>query len=597
MNSEDFFLVTTADEKTWPENSRILFIGEWCRRYSRKEVWSKLDTVLLPYHWDDRDKLYRDYLYLLDLHEKLLENITTDLNKIHGVTHSVRYWRILLGPWLGYFTQILFDRWSSVNKAVKDYNISATIVYRGSEDSLVANDMNEFLSFTKFNDNWNHYLYSEAICMFANLKIIEKERPYTKMEAGSLPVLKLKSKIKQKVLGLASTFLHLFKIKMDIFLYNTYLNFWDEIKLLLKFRQFPFFGNFTSNKQYELNSKQREWTFSLECRNDFELLLKTLIPRQIPKLYLEGYNQLDTQISNLKLPNAPKLIWTSMSHNADDVFKAWVAQKTENGCKLVIGQHGGHFGVGKFNFVEEHDIAICDSYLSWGWLKEKEQKVKAVGQLKSKKPLMINHALQPDILLVTCILPPQSYHLYSCTISRQWLDYFQDQIKFVNALPDKLRLAVNVRIIPWEWGWDQKKRWEDAIPGVRIDEGFNSINKLIRTSRLFISTYNATTFLESFTMNVPTVIFWDPLNWELRDTAIPFFEELKRVNIFHETPESAASHVAAIWDNVNYWWESKEVRDILLRFKNEYSDLSNNLIPNIEMALRDTIQGEILNIK
>ena len=36
-SSESFFLVTTADENTWPENEKILFLGEWCRLYARKD--------------------------------------------------------------------------------------------------------------------------------------------------------------------------------------------------------------------------------------------------------------------------------------------------------------------------------------------------------------------------------------------------------------------------------------------------------------------------------------------------------------------------------------------------------------------------------
>ena len=162
MNKDFFYLVTTADENTWPENSRILFIGEWCKRYSRKVKWSKLDAELLSYHWDDRDKLLKDYQYLLALHESLLENITVDLNKLHSVSHSLRYWRILVGPWLGFFTQILFDRWSSVSKAVKEYDLTSTIIYTGQEGSIVPNDMNDFLGFMKVNNIWNNYLYSEA---------------------------------------------------------------------------------------------------------------------------------------------------------------------------------------------------------------------------------------------------------------------------------------------------------------------------------------------------------------------------------------------------------------------------------------------------
>lgn len=584
------YLVTTADENTWPENASVLFIGEWCRRYSRKEKWSKLYAELLPYHWDDRDKLYKDYQYLLALHEMLLENITIDLNKIHGVSHSVRYWRILLGPWLGYFTQVLFDRWSSVKQAVKDYDLTATIVYTGNDETIVANDMNDFLGFLKVNDSWNNYLYSEAIRLFSNITIIEKNRPFVKMDAESLPVLSFKSKVKQKLLDITGGILYVFQPSRGIFLYNTYLNIWNEIKLLFRFRQLPFTGLIRSNKQYSLNLNQRKWILGGENCNEFEVFLRTIIPKQIPKIYLEGYSSLVDHISNLKLPQSPKLIWTSISHNADDLFKAWAAQKIENGSKLVIGQHGGHYGIGKWLFLEDHEMAICDSFLSWGWSKKGQSKIIPIGQIKFKRPLLVDHSSKPDILLVTNLVPPQSYHLFSCTISRQWLDYFQDQVRFVNALPENLQRAVNVRIIPWEWGWDQEKRWNDALPNIRLDKGFTKINELISNSRIYISTYNATTFLESFTMNVPTVIFWNPVQWELRKTAIPFFEELKRVKIFHETPESAANHVAKIWGDVNSWWESNEVREVLIRFKEQYCDLSDELLSKVENALRDTIQ-------
>ena len=67
------FLVTTAIEDTWPKNGEpILFLGEWCRLYGRKNQWEKLDAVVAPYHWDDREKLYLDYQYLNELYEILL---------------------------------------------------------------------------------------------------------------------------------------------------------------------------------------------------------------------------------------------------------------------------------------------------------------------------------------------------------------------------------------------------------------------------------------------------------------------------------------------------------------------------------------------
>ena len=122
-------LVTTALEDSWPKDPEtpVLFLGEWCRLYSRKERWQKMNSEVLSYHWDDRTKLYNDYIYINHLYEKCLNCLSEKLNEIHKVDHSVRYWRILIGPWLGQFIQMLFDRWSSLYTVFKE-KIDYTIV-------------------------------------------------------------------------------------------------------------------------------------------------------------------------------------------------------------------------------------------------------------------------------------------------------------------------------------------------------------------------------------------------------------------------------------------------------------------------------------
>ena len=94
------FLVTTAIEETIPQNKPILFLGEWCRPFENINKLDKLDAKVLPYHWDDRSKLHKDYSYLSEFYEKLLIELTNQLNQIHGTDHKTKYWRILIGPWL-----------------------------------------------------------------------------------------------------------------------------------------------------------------------------------------------------------------------------------------------------------------------------------------------------------------------------------------------------------------------------------------------------------------------------------------------------------------------------------------------------------------
>ena len=68
-------LITTALEETWGDGQPVLFLGEWCRRYSLKDHWSKMDAEVLPYHWNDRAKLYADYQYLREFYERLLRDL------------------------------------------------------------------------------------------------------------------------------------------------------------------------------------------------------------------------------------------------------------------------------------------------------------------------------------------------------------------------------------------------------------------------------------------------------------------------------------------------------------------------------------------
>ena len=79
--------------------------------YKKKEYWDNLDFKTKDYHWNDRDKLYKDYLYLEQLYEKVIISCSDSLNQFHKVNYSTRYWKILIGPWLFHFIQILFDRW------------------------------------------------------------------------------------------------------------------------------------------------------------------------------------------------------------------------------------------------------------------------------------------------------------------------------------------------------------------------------------------------------------------------------------------------------------------------------------------------------
>lgn len=551
----------------------------------------------MPYHWDDRAKLYADYQYLQDLHERLLVDLSAQLNRIHEVEHSLRYWRILIGPWLGYFVQMLFDRWSSIHQAVNEYDLSGTVLLTGREETLVPNDMADFIQLF-VRDEWNHLIYAAILREFTSADYVERERHDTEetgqRESSEIP---LGRRARNTLIGWCSSAASAFTREGDAFFLTTYLPIWDEMKLHLRFRQMPQLWRSVKAARLAVDAERRNWILGGENRTEFERCARLMIPRQVPRAYLEGYRELTEQAGSLPWPKRPKLIWTSNSENANDVFKAWAAEKTERGTPLVIGQHGGHYGTGRWSFTEAHEIAISDCYLSWGWTETQQPKVKPVGQFKSRRPLRVRHADQHGVLLVTTTLPRQAYHMYSAIMSRQWLDYFDDQCSFIERLPPSIQQALIVRLNSSDYGWDQAERWGERFPALRLDSGRSNINDLIRQAQLYVSTYNATTYLESLTMNVPTVIYWNPQHWELRASAVPYFDDLKRVGVFHESPDSAAAHVAAIWGDVDAWWKSSAVRTVVERCKSRYCDLPDDLLDRVESALRQVSADSIRSRK
>ena len=95
--------------------------------------------------------------------------------------------------------------------------------------------------------------------------------------------------------------------------------------------------------------------------------------------------------------------------------------------------------------------------------------------------------------------------------------------KFVEKLHPDIYTNLTVRLYQHDYGWEQQERWGQRFPNITLDLGIQMIHKLIARSRLYVSTYNAATYLEAFTMDIPTVIFWNCNHWEIRNSSKPYF--------------------------------------------------------------------------
>ena len=53
----EVFLVTTANEESWPQGKKIVFLQEGCKLFSRRYMWENLGHDTFPYCLDTADKI------------------------------------------------------------------------------------------------------------------------------------------------------------------------------------------------------------------------------------------------------------------------------------------------------------------------------------------------------------------------------------------------------------------------------------------------------------------------------------------------------------------------------------------------------------
>jgi len=570
------FLATTADQSFWKKDEKILFLGEWCKVFDQKQVWEKLDYEVLPYHWDDRKKLYEDYKYLDRIYEELLSELTAQLNAVHEVDHSVRYWRIIIGPWLYWFIQILCDRYLSIRTAIDSGKVTGTWIPDIPVNGFVPLDFLYYKRRFCVTDDYNLFLSGRIIESLGEIPYQTKPVSSNPNSTGDFlenPTALLQKTFAQKLLFAYSKIIPDRWVKF-VFV-NSYLKIKNLASLQLALGQVPYiYSPFVPSEDTPVEPDLRKRVVVSKGSNHFEALLGSLVSEQIPRVYLEGY--LDMNRRSLRaFPKHPKVIFTTNGIFANEGFKFWAAQNAEQGVKLAGAPHGGHSGTGVWSANESHEHKVADRYYTWGWKDPAEPKIVP---LTSGQLIGIDEKIKPDpnggILWVGGSFPRYSYVMWSAPVGPQVLNYIQDQEAFCRTISPEVHDLLLLRLYTHERGWKESKRWADFDPSLKVYQGKESIYTQMNQSRLAVITYIGTTYLETFAANYPTILFWNPDHSEIRPSAKPYFDNMRRVGILHDSPESAAEKVNEIYLAPLSWWMSPEVQEAKDLFREQFAKIS-----------------------
>lgn len=587
MINKSLTLITTSDENTWRDNNSVVFLGIWCCKYNREHVWKNMDFVISKPYGLGKETKDTDYNLAREFEEDLFKILSNSLNKYHKTEHGSRFWRILVGHWLHRYVNVMFNRIKTLEKTIKSYPISDTVVYCDKNFSLASNDSIEAIH-SYDNNLWNNILYSRIIRLLGHtdisFEIIPRDNNIAKFSFNNRRnnTNPIKQIIKNNLFRLTKNLIR----DNDAFILNTYLSKKEEIKLQMMLGQFPQYWTSYSSRVFEKPNKdiRKELTKQVikNSNNNILNIMIEMLFEVLPVCYLEGFTSLKKTTEMLPWPKKPKFIFTSNSFANDEVFKFWTASKTESGSKYFAGQHGNNYATYRYlsPSIEEK---TSDKFLTWGWTNCLPQHTPA---FIFTNPIHKKNCYDPrgNILLVQVHLDHR-FTIWDDTFEHN--KYFEDQINFIKNLEVRLKqdLVIRLHAASNYLSWNEVDRFKKFDSSLKIDTGESNIKDLIAKSRLVVHSYDSTGILETLAQNIPSIAFFHNGLDHVNESEILYYQLLVDAGIFHLSYESASRKVNEICNDVDVWWKQSNIQSARMRFCDRFARQTINPISDLKNIL------------
>ncbi len=560
-------LVTTSIKETYANEKSVLFLGEWCTTLNKSNDYSALDYEIV----DDiicQHKTNDVIEYLDKLSDRILKSLAVQLNIRHGINHTDIFWKRLLVRWLHSFLHSQHYHWSLIKYVEKSYSIDKTIVIRDFEKLLESKTNMIDVDV----DAWLHASFAYIIkyhtninCQYIDYKLPHKSRKISPSRKFRYKILL--TKIAHK-LGLIAD--------NGVFFIGSAMPIFDQARAEMACKQFP--TTWLTNAYYHFeiadlpqDPELRKWSIDIGSTTDFERFIEEILVHRLPRDVLENYQILGSAIQQLPFPSQPKNIVTGDWPKSRSLLVRWIAEKLDEltATKLTIMQHGGNYGMDDY-YPEKNDISISDMYLTWGWTNNESKIVPMFYHKKRHKVSAKATRRRLTLVALDIYLAPIKYNSFSQSRYKSFI--LNDLDQFIAAL-DK-----SVLVETWLRGFKNHtgiyNHYSKKYSQLRIDSSCglkDSVESTVDSSKLFVMSYNTTFLQEVIASNIPVVTFWAPDLIPIRKEAEYCFNEMRAVGLHHDNPESAASHINSIWDDVDAWWNSHATQRARLLFCEQFA--------------------------
>jgi putative transferase (TIGR04331 family) len=507
--------------------------------------------------------------------------LANSLNYYNKVNYPIRYWRIILGPWLLTYLSALWSRWESLRIAFEKNTFDQTYILN-NEFREVALSYSHGRHLIANNHLWNYSIFSAIIKRYYNKNIDIKYIAVRDIQYNSSYNHNIKKTFKISFFYWIDKILsHLFNNEKVIFV-SSYFKKIVLAKISLKLGQFSRMY-YEFDKFIKMPSLSNRDTININIieKSSFESFVAKNIVLDIPIPYVEGFQNIRGEFLNV-LPYC-EVIFSANSYYHNDLFKVWCAEKVMAGKKLIISEHGNSLSV-KYSYFD-HQEKISDVYTVW-------HKPTNKNQIKLPPSKIINFSMPKrsgNNLSVICFDASlyTDRHCSGASSSLVIEDYLQKNT-FVKML--NLNIKKYVKFRPHHQNiWNLRQRYIDDFGPKKVSFSKTLLDDFSR-SKVIVCTYPETSFFEAMYSGIPTILLYKKEYWEIHSEFDELIEKLIESKILFDNPLFASNHINKIWNNPNSWWDSDKVVDTRNLFFDQCGSVGEDWLDKWSMFFKKQLQ-------
>ena len=573
-------LALTGRREFWPAEGEIWLVSPVCLPPARRtDADAARLAGVLPFPWTHAN--------IAEVHDRARANydaalgfLSGVLGRLHGQERGRRYWELVIGPWLFQYVNLLTHHADAITLATRTLARPCAIGLAATDFVTPASTL-DFI-YEASDDLYNLQLLTRMV-EIGDVEIAERrtsagqdrlaaqENPENlARRRPSLPARawrRMRHEVLMRRQRAAAP-------RSDVVLHRSYLppRFERRLVRATAGRVWAHAGNeFRASRSVAADAGARAQLEGFASGRDMvSEYLRRHLASDVPTVAVEQYRAMVDHAERQFGAYRPRAIFSTAAWFTDHAFGHFAGARAEAGARLVGGQHGGDFGIEANAQHLAFERSLVDRYATWGWTDPRDPGLVATPAARVVEARERRRPVSGEGILYVGTVALR----FPLVARPDFSGYLELQRRFFEAVPRTLRPEFRLRMHPSDYGWGNNARFAELFPDVPADDRRRPFADALAGSRLYVCDHISTTFAEAIATNTPTVLFWDPVFFDVAPAARPYFDRARAAGFVHDTPESAARWVHEVYPAVDQWWYDEATQRTVQEFRHRFARTS-----------------------